>query len=49
MGAFYLRLAMRFCMTRERVDARRTFIASVIHLPLLLVVLVACAGWSRFI
>jgi protoheme IX farnesyltransferase len=40
MGVGFLMLSMRVVRTRERADARRAFIASVIHLPLLLVVLV---------
>jgi heme o synthase len=49
MGSAYLRLNLRFAATRERTDARRAFIASVVHLPLLFVMLVACATWSRLL
>ena len=40
MGTGFLLLTLRVVRTRERSDARRAFIASVIHLPLLLLVLV---------
>lgn len=49
MGLAYLRLNLRFAATRDRSDARRAFLASVIHLPLLFVLLVACAAWSRLL
>jgi protoheme IX farnesyltransferase len=39
-GAAFIRLAARTARTRERKDARATFIASVIHLPILLMTLV---------
>lgn len=40
-GAAFIRLAARTARTKERKDARATFIASVIHLPILLMTLVA--------
>ena len=40
MGLGFLMLTLRVVRTRERADAKRAFIASVIHLPLLLLVLV---------
>jgi heme o synthase len=40
MGVGFLMLTLRVVRTRERADAKRAFVASVIHLPLLLVVLV---------
>jgi heme o synthase len=40
MGIGFLLLTVRLVRTRERTDARRAFVASVIHLPLLLVALV---------
>ncbi len=49
MGLGYLWLIVKFARTRQRVDARRAFIASVIHLPLLLTLIVACAGLSRLL
>jgi heme o synthase len=49
MGLAYFWLTLRVARTRERADARRAFIASVIHLPLLLVLIVACAGLSRLL
>ena len=41
MGAFFLRSALRLVRTGADADARATFIASVIYLPLLLIALVA--------
>jgi protoheme IX farnesyltransferase len=49
MGLMYLWLVIRAARTRERSDARRAFIASVIHLPLLLMLIVACAGADRLL
>jgi len=46
-GAAFIKLGTRFYATRQRVDARRAFIASVIHLPMVLVFLVACQVVSR--
>ena len=40
-GAGFVWLAVRSALTRTRQDARRTFLASVIHLPVLLMTLVA--------
>jgi heme o synthase len=42
-GLGFLYLAAKVAMTKERADARRAFIASVIHLPVLLVVMVGQA------
>ena len=39
-GVWYVLRAFAFVATRERAEARRVFIASIIHLPLLLVVMV---------
>lgn len=39
-GAGFVWLAVRSALTRTRRDARRTFLASVIHLPVLLITLV---------
>lgn len=39
-GGVFVWLAVRSAMTRTRQDARRTFLASVIHLPVLLLTLV---------
>jgi protoheme IX farnesyltransferase len=49
MGVGYLLLVVRAAQSKERVDARRAFIASVIHLPLLLMLIVACAALSRML
>ena len=46
-GVTYFWLATRFWRTGERAEARTTFIASVIHLPLMLGLLVVCAVVSR--
>jgi heme o synthase len=40
LGIGFFLLALRVVRTRERTDAKRAFVASVIHLPLLLVALV---------
>lgn len=40
LGAIFLAAAMRFLKTRERSDARRLFLTSIIYLPLLLGALV---------
>ncbi|MFM9994810.1 MAG: protoheme IX farnesyltransferase [Phycisphaerales bacterium] len=40
-GLAFLALALRLCRTRTREAARATFLASIIHLPVLLLVLVA--------
>lgn len=40
-GIVYLALAVRLAITRTRRDARAVFIASIVHLPLLLIVMVA--------
>jgi heme o synthase len=49
LGIAFLRLGARFYSTRKRADARTAFIASVIHLPLVLVFLVACRVASMFL
>lgn len=49
MGAVFLKLGFKFHATRDRSDARRAFIASVIHLPLVLMFLVACQVVFRFL
>lgn len=41
MGAAFLLLGLRLVRTQDRSDARRAFFASIIHLPLLLVAVVA--------
>ena len=43
MGIWFLWLGIRLARGRERVDARRVFIASIIHLPVLLMAMVADA------
>jgi protoheme IX farnesyltransferase len=43
----YLLLGLRLVRTRERADARKAFIASIVHLPLVLMLLVAFAVMSR--
>jgi len=40
MGVAYVRIAAKLARTHERSDARRTFIASIIHLPVLMVLMV---------
>lgn len=40
MGLGFLSLAIRLARTHDRPDARRTFIASIIHLPVLMVLMV---------
>jgi heme o synthase len=40
LGGVFLAMAMRFLKTRERSDARRLFLTSIIYLPLLLLALV---------
>jgi protoheme IX farnesyltransferase len=47
MGVGYVYLAWRVVAGRERRDARRAFLASVIHLPLLMMLMVACVVISR--
>jgi hypothetical protein len=47
MGLAYLGLVAIAAKTKQRPDARRAFIASVIHLPLLLMLIVACSALSR--
>lgn len=47
MGIAYAYLASRVIVTRERRDARRAFIASVIHLPVLMAAMVLFAVVSR--
>ncbi len=42
-GIIYAAMAFRLCRTREIRDARRVFFASIIHLPLLLMVMVGDA------
>jgi protoheme IX farnesyltransferase len=49
MGLGFLWLTVRLVRTRDRGDARRTFIASIIHLPLLLVTLVSVSVLSRLL
>lgn len=49
MGLAFLALTVKVVRTRERADARRAFIASVIHLPLVLVFMVACAVLSKIL
>ena len=43
-GLAYIALCARLAITRADRDARRVFIASITHLPLLLLVMVADAG-----
>jgi protoheme IX farnesyltransferase len=40
LGGIFVGAAMRFLKTRERADARRLFLTSIIYLPLLLGALV---------
>ena len=42
LGGVFVAMAMRFLKTRERSDARRLFLTSIIYLPLLLGALVLC-------
>jgi heme O synthase-like polyprenyltransferase len=49
MGVGYAYLASRVIITRERRDARRAFIASVIHLPVLMAAMVLFAVVSRLL
>ncbi|HMN39313.1 MAG TPA: heme o synthase [Phycisphaerales bacterium] len=50
-GLIYAAMAFRLCRTREIRDAKRVFFASIIHLPLLLMVMVGDAmvqvWWQR--
>lgn len=46
MGIGFLLLAVKLAGSLARADARRTFIASIIHLPLLLVLMVVCCAVS---
>ncbi|MEM1329971.1 MAG: heme o synthase [Planctomycetota bacterium] len=48
-GLIYLALCARVWQTRSRTDARRVFIASVIHLPVLLVAMVGEAFVSTML
>lgn len=47
MGTGYLLLAVRLARTLDRTDARRTFIASIIHLPVLMMLMVVFSLVSR--
>ena len=49
MGIGFFLLCLKLTRTLARTDARRTFIASIIHLPLLLVLMVVCCGVSALI
>jgi len=49
MGVGFLLLSIKLAKTLARPDARRMFIASIIHLPLLLVLLVVCCAVSALI
>jgi protoheme IX farnesyltransferase len=49
MAIAYAYLASRVIVTRERRDARRAFIASVIHLPVLMAAMVLFAVVSRML
>ena len=49
MGAVFLALSLRLAQSRARPEARTVFIASVVHLPVLLVALVADAAVSAFL
>lgn len=49
MGIGFLLLCLKLTRTLTRVDARRTFIASIIHLPLLLVTMVVCCALSALV
>lgn len=49
LGIFFLRPAMAFLQTRDNANARRVFIASIIYLPLLLVVMVLDAIVTTFL
>lgn len=46
MGVGFLLLSIKLAGTLARADARRMFIASIIHLPLLLVLMVVCCAVS---
>lgn len=46
MGIGFMLLAVKLAGTLARADARRMFIASIIHLPLLLVLMVVCCAVS---
>jgi protoheme IX farnesyltransferase len=48
-GVAFIALCVRLARTRTRPDARRVFFASIIHLPLLLMAMVADAMVTRFI
>ncbi|MEC9372982.1 MAG: heme o synthase [Planctomycetota bacterium] len=48
-GALFARAAWRFANKRDNASARKVFIASIIHLPLLLIAMVADAGLSLVI
>jgi heme o synthase len=47
LGVGFFLLSLRLVRTRERADARKAFIASIVHLPLVLVMLVAFAVMSK--
>lgn len=49
MGVAYLYLCLRVLIGRQRGDARRAFIASVIHLPVLMAAMVAFSVLSRIV
>jgi heme o synthase len=49
MGVGFLLLSVKLAGTLARTDARRMFIASIIHLPLLLVLMVVCCAVSALI
>jgi protoheme IX farnesyltransferase len=48
-GLAYIALCVRLAVTRTERDARTVFIASISHLPLLLIVMVADAGVSALL
>ncbi|MBY0262335.1 MAG: heme o synthase [Phycisphaerales bacterium] len=47
-GAAFVGLCFRLYRTHERAHARAVFLASIMHLPLLLMVMVADACWRAF-
>jgi protoheme IX farnesyltransferase len=47
LGVGFFLLSLRLVRTRERADARKAFIASIVHMPLVLMLLVAFAVMSR--
>lgn len=47
LGVGFFALSLRLARTRERADARRAFIASIVHLPVVLATLVAFAVLSK--